>query len=266
MAHVFVRYPDVEQAAQTARGFLGASAPAPGEVPFHCLVRTGGPWIGIYARGNSASPALAQHLSRALEAEALWFGLAGRSLAYRIHRYRHGRRIEERTDPADLFGEGGPRPMPAYPDAEQEVFGWLDRSGVPAAYRFLHAEELGAQASGTPDAVMIKPASGGLEEHPFAHRPPARPGSGIRSMFDRFDEEQSIVEDEIVVRGGFDPERARGLFATLQRILARRTVPEGWTFRYVLESPEGAALLDPLFALYAEERRAGRCSLDVTRA
>ena len=257
LAHAFVRYPDIAAAASTAAGYLAGEAKERGSAPRTILVSTAGGWIGAYAEGNNLGPGVAQYLSRALEADAIWFGLAGRSLAYRVQRFKLGKRVEETTDPADLFAPEGPASLPLYPDAEHEVFTRLGKAGIPEPYRFLHAEELGAKPSGTTDAVQIRIAGPDVEEQPFAHRPLAAP-SGLRSLFDRFDEEASVVEDDLLLRGAFDPERARALFGTLGRISARRRPPTGWTFRFAVESPTGPALLDPLRALYAEEHKAGR--------
>ncbi len=253
MAHAFVRYPDIAGAASTAAGYVAAESKERGSSPRIVLVAAPGGWIGLYAEGNNSAPGIAQYLSRALEAESLWFGLAGRSLAYRIQRFKLGKRVEEATSPAGLFGPEGPGLLPIYPDAEQDVFTRLDQAGIPEAYRFLHVEELGARPSGTHDAVQIRFGPEGTEEQPFAHRPP-NAAPGIRTLFDRFDEAASIVEDDVVVRGTHDPGRARALFATLGKIHARRRPPPGWTFRFAIESPEGAALLDPLLAQFASER------------
>ena len=253
LAHAFVRYPDVLGAGSAAAGYLAAEVKERGSSPRFVLVAAPGPWIGVYAEGNNIAPGLAQYLSRALEAEALWFGLAGRALAFRIQRYKLGKRIEERTEPPGLFSPEGPGLLPVYPDAESEIFAWLDKAGIPEAYRFLHAEELGARSSGPPDAVQIRVGPDGAEEQPFAHRGPATPSLGIRTLFDRFDEANSIVEDDVVLRGTHNPERAQALFKTLGRIHARRRPPSGWTFRFAVESPEGAALLDPLLAQFAGE-------------
>ncbi|HEY3226446.1 MAG TPA: hypothetical protein VGK61_05590 [Planctomycetota bacterium] len=265
LAHAFVRYPEVAAAASTAAGYLAAEAKERGQGPRHILVASPGPWIGVYAEGNSTAPGLAQHLSRALEAESLWFGLAGRSLAYRVQRYKHGKRMEERTEPAGLFGSEGAGPMPLYPDAEAEVFDWLGKAGIPEAYRFLHSEELGAKSSGPADSVQIRVGPEGAEEQPFAHRAPAIAAPGIRTLFDRVNEAASMVEDDVIVRGVFDRDRAAALLGTLQKMAGRRRPPTGWSFRYVLQSPEGAALLDPITELYGSERRAGKVRFDLVR-
>ena len=267
LAHAFVRYPDIAGAASTAASYFAAADKERGagarvvfvaipacaaEAPAASAGRRPGPWIGIYAEGNNSAPGIAQYLSRALEAEAFWFGLAARSLAFRIQRFKLGKRVEETTEPAGLFGPDGPGVLPLYPDAEQEVFTRLGQAGIPEDYRFLHVEELGARPSGPPDSVQIRVGPGGADELPFAHRVP--PGaSGIRTLFDRFDEEASVVEDDLVVRGTFTPDRAKALFATLRKIHGRKRPPSGWTFRFSVESPEGAALLDPLFAQFASE-------------
>lgn len=265
LAQAFVKYPDVAGAASTAAGYLAASAKELGSNLRMILVATPGPWIGVYAEGNNSAPAIAQYLSRALEAEAIWFGLAARSLAYRIQRFKLGKRIQETTEPPGLFGPDGPGVLPIYPDAEQVVYAALGEAGIPEAYRFLHAEDLGAKSSGSNDAVQIRVAPEGAEEQAFAHRPPsARPG--IRTLFDRFDEEASVVEDDLVLRGSFDPERARALFGTLRKIHGRKPPPAGWTYRFAVESPDGQALLDPILALYAAERKAGRASFELVKA
>ena len=254
IAHAFVRYPDVLGAGSAAAGYLAAEVKERGSSPRSVMVATPSPWIGVYSEGNNSAPGLAQYLSRALEAEALWFGLAGRSLAYRIQRYKLGKRVEERTEPPKLFDPEGPGVLPPYPDAEADVFAWLDQAGIPEAYRFLHVEELGARPSGTPDSVQIRIGPEGAEEQHFLHRAPAIAASGIRTLFDRFDETASVVEDDVVLRGAHDPDRARVLFRTLGKIHARRRPPAGWTFRFAVESPDGAALLDPLLAQFAGER------------
>jgi hypothetical protein len=264
LAHAFVRYPDVFGAASTASSYLAAEAKERGSAPRTILVTLPGGWIGAYAEGNNLGPGLGQFLSRALEAEAVWFGLAGRSLAYRVQRFKLGKRVEETTQPPDLFGPEGPALLPLYPDAEQDVFGRLHQAGIAEPYRFLHAEELGAKSSGTPDAVQIRVGPEGAEEQPFVHR--AGSNEGLRAIFDRFDEEASIVEDDLVVRGKHDPDRGRALFATLRKIHSRRRPPTGWTFRFAIESPEGPTLLDPLLAHYAEERKAGRAPFDLVRS
>ena len=264
LAHAFVRYPEIAGAASTAAGFLAAEAKERGQGPRHILVATG-PWIGVYAEGNNTAPGLAQHLSRALEAESLWFGLAGRSLAYRVQRYKLGKRVEERTEPAGLFGSEGAGPMPLYPDAEADVFEWLGKAAIPEAYRFLHAEELGARPSGPADSVQIRVGPEGAEEQPFAHRPPAIATPGIRTLFDRVDEAASMVEDDVIVRGVYDRDRALALLGTIQKMGGRRRPPTGWSFRYVLQSPEGATLLDPVSEVYRIERQTGRVSFDLVR-
>jgi hypothetical protein len=264
IAHAFVRYPDIAGAAATASAYIAAAVKERGASLRIVLVATPDKWIGVYAEGNNSAPGIAQYLSRALEADAFWFGLAARSLAYRVQRFKLGKRVEETTEPAGLFGPEGPGVLPVYPDAEQEVYARLGQAGIPEAYRFLHAEELGAKAKGVHDAVQIRVTPDGNDEQPFAHRVAAGQ-TGIRTLFDRFDEGASVVEDDLVVRGTFDADRGRALFATLRKIHARKRAPEGWTFRHAVESPEGPALLDPLLALYAEERKASRAPFELVR-
>lgn len=265
LAHAFVRYPDVLGVSSTVSGYLTSSIVERGSNHRLVLVAIPGGWIGAYAEGNNLGPGLAQFLSRALEAESIWFGLAGRSLAYRIQRFKLGKRVEEETEPAGLFGPEGPSRLPLYPDAEERVFARLGEAGIPEAYRFLHAEELGVRPSGPHDAVQIRVGPEGVEEQPFAHRPPAAAFAGLRTLFDRVDEATSVVEDDLIVRGSHDAERGRALFATLGKIQARRLPPPGFTFRFAVESPDGPALLDPLLTQYAQERAAGRAPFDLIR-
>lgn len=264
LAQSFVKYPDIAGAASTAAAYLASAVKERGTSIRVVMAAAPGGWIGVYTEGNNSAPEFAQYLSRALEADSIWFGLAGRSLAYRIQRFKLGKRVEETTQPADLFVPGGPGVLPLYPDAEQEVFSRLGQAGIPEGYRFLHAEELGAKASGRTDAVQIRVTGDGTEEQPFPHRAP-NPTTGIRTIFDRFDEAASIVEDDVVVRGTYDGERARALFGTLRRSLARKRPPTGWTFRFAIESPDGAPLLDPLLAQYVAEKKAGRAPFELVR-
>jgi hypothetical protein len=264
LAQAFVRYPDITGAASTAASYLTSSVKERRASLRVVMAAAPGGWIGVYTEGNNSAPEFAQYLSRALEADSVWFGLAGRSLAYRIQRFKLGKRVEETTQPADLFGPGGPGVLSLYPDAEQEVFSRLGQAGIPEGYRFLHAEELGIKPLGTPDAVQIRVTADGTEEQPFAHRAP-NPTPGIRTIFDRFDEAASIVEDDLLVRGAYDGERARALFGTLRRVHARKRPPTGWTFRFAVESPEGAPLLDPLLAQYGDEKKAGRAPFVLVR-
>ncbi|MBI4564461.1 MAG: hypothetical protein HY716_07205 [Planctomycetes bacterium] len=268
LSRVFVRYPEVVGAAQALRVHLGAQARSRSDLPRHFVVSVGGGWIGVYAAGNSSSPSLAQYLSRALEAEALWCGLAGRSLACRLQRYRLGRQVQEQLSPPGLFGADEVRLLPAYGDAEREVYLWLNEAGIPEPYRFLHAEELGARdAAGAPDAVALSPAAewpDGIKEEEFRHRIPHSTANGIRTMFDRFDEKSSVVEDDVIVRGAFDEMRGRHLLETLAKMAARRRIPPGWSFRYALSSPDGEALVDALLSLYARER--GRWEYEMIRS
>jgi len=265
LSHVFVRYPDVKGVGQALEPWLAARLKSQSDLPRHVCVPTGSPWIGVFATGNASPVELAEHLSRALEAHALWFGLSGRALAYRFRRLQHGRTLDDTLVPPELFARDDVFRLPPYPDAEEELALRLRKEGVPDAYVFAMAEEFGASARGEPDAVVVAPApwsESGLQQEPFAHRMPKRP-PGTRTLFERFDEEKTTVADSVVLRGTFDEERARALLFTLQRMTLRRTVQPGWTVRYELESPQGPALLEPVAALYAKERGPKRLSYEL---
>ncbi len=262
LAQVFVRYPDVKGAAQAVEAYLAARLPTRPELPRHVCVATGTPWIGIFAAGNESHHDLAESVSRSLEAHAIWFGLSGRALAYRYRKFHLGRGTEDAVVPSELFGREQAFTLPAYADAENELYDRLKRDGIPEPYIFAMAEELGAGRGDTNDAVVVAAApwsETGVQMEAFTHRLPKRP-PGVRTLFDQLDEERTTIADAVLVRGTYDEARARTLFLTLQRMLLRRTIPSGWTVRYELESPHGSALIDPILALFARERTAQRLS------
>lgn len=253
LSQVFVRYPDLVGVGQALEPYALARLRAAVEVPRLLAFSTDTPWIAVLAVGNNPPPELAQFLSRALEADAIWAAVAGRALAYRWQVWKLGRRAEESTVPKDLFDAPETRPLPEYPDAELDVDRRLDSAGVPGGHRFLFAEELGDAGDGRADGLVVEPGPERAEDlvsRSFAVRVPRRP-AGLRTLFDRFDAERSVVEDEVLLRGQWDEGRGRRLLELLERMSARRTRPKGWTYRYVLESPEGMALLRPLLALHA---------------
>ncbi len=263
LAQVFVRYPELEGVRQALQPWMAARLRARIEVPRLIAAETGGPWIAVYAGGDNPPPELAQHLSRSLEAEALWFGVAGRLLAYRRQVWRHGRRISEETAPPEIFGLAADRvPLPTYPDAEREVFEWLDGMGIPPAHRFLGSAELGASPDSpdrAPNAFLLGPAADspdGLDEREFHFRTPRREEAAVRTLFDRFDGEHAWVEDDVALRGTYEAQRARRLLTLLQAMSLRRTLPRGWAMRYRLESRSGPELLGPIAALHHDEAEA----------
>jgi hypothetical protein len=263
LSHVFVRYPDVAGVAEVVEAHLRPLVRERHDIPRHVCVATGSPWIGVFPAGDSAAPELAERLSRSLEAHALWFGLAGRSLAWRIRKYAHGRLAEDLLSPQELFSNGDDFTLPPYLDAEAAVHERLTKEGIPDPYVLAFSAEFGADDRDEPDSAVVAPASwsdSGLTRESFAHRLPRRP-SGVRTLFDQFDDERTTVTDAVVLRGRYDEGRARSLLALLARLAARRAVPPGWSVSYRLESPAGPALLDPIHALAATVKPTYRLEL-----
>ncbi len=264
LSQVFVRYPDVKDAAEAVEGWLAARLAAGGDVARHVCVPAGSGWIGLYAAGNTSPPELAEHVSRVLEAHATWFGLSARALAFRHRRYHLGRMTDDTLVPQELFGAGDDFKLPSYADVEQELFERLKKD-VPEAYVFAFAEEFGASARGEPDAVVVARApwsERGVSREPFAHRLAKRP-AGVRALWDEFDEEAKTVTDAVVLRGTYDEGRAASLLQLLQKMVIRRSVPEGWKPRFRPESPAGSAMVDLVVALHAAKRNALRLSYDL---
>jgi len=258
LSQVFLKYPDVFGAAGALRSHLASRAKSDQDVPQHILVATGTPWLALLAWGNSASPEVAEYLSRALECHATWFGLAGRSLAYRVRRFHLGRRTDEINSPPELFGMPEPFALPAYVDVEKELLDLLLRDGLPPDYLFLRADELGMSGDdGDPDAVAVLGApwsEARVEEKRFLHRRPRRDGRAPRTLFDRFDDAKQVVADEVVLRGTWDESRARSLLKLMHSMARRREVPAGWRHVYLLAASAGPDLLTPLGELFAREK------------
>jgi len=230
----------------------------------HVCVPTGAGWVGLYAAGNTSPPELAEHVSRALEAHAIWYGLSARALAFRHRRYHLGRLTEDALVPQELFATGDDFKLPAYGDVEQELHDRLKRD-IPEPYVFAFAEEFGASARGEPDAVVVALApwsERGVSREPFAHRLARRP-PGVRTLWDEFDEDAKTVTDGVVLRGTYDEGRATSWLHLLQKLVVRRSVPDGWSARFRLESPAGAALGEPVLALHATKRTAMRLSYEL---
>ncbi len=263
LSQVFVRYPSVDDAASTLIKFFSSRATAEQDVPQHILLKTPTPWIAVHAWGNNAAPEAAEYLSRVLEAQAVWFGLAGRVLAYRLRHYQHGRKTDEAQSPPEIFGAPEPFALPAYVDAERDLLAKL--GDLPANYVYLRADEIGMDPDGEPDAIALLAApwkEKGFDSKRFRHRPP-RATSGIRTLFDRQDSEKQVVADEVVLRGTWDEERGRGLLALLESMAKRRAIPAGWKYVYVLSSAAGPALLKPLGELFAREKQTRQWSYEL---
>jgi hypothetical protein len=229
LAQAFVRYPDARDAADVAAEYQGRNADAPGLI----VARAPGGWVAVLAAGDDVPPALAERLSRALEARAFWFGLAGSALAYRARRYELGRVAEEAAEPAELFGGAESFALPAYRDAERVLLDRLRAAELPEEYLYLHEREVG-MAGGEPDAARVR---GGQVER-FSHRVPKRARGGVRTLFDLFEENEQTVTERLELRGTWDEARAEGLLRTLDAITRRREVPPGWTVRYEVSSTD----------------------------
>jgi hypothetical protein len=254
LSQVFVRFPSAPEAANMLQRMLAPRAKGDQETPQHVVLQTGTPWLAIVAWGNNAAPETAEYLSRALESHAIWFGLAGRALAYRLRKYQHGKRVDESVSPPELFGAPEPFTLPAYVDAESELMSKLIADGLPPEYLYVRTDELGmsprsGEAEADAVAVLAAPwKESGLEQKPFLHRRPRHDGRTVRTLFDRFDDAKQVVADDLVLRGTWDEARGESLLRTLQAMAQRRTVPAGWKYVYILPACDIAQPLGELFA------------------
>ena len=98
VSQVFVRYPDEEDAA----GMLEEYRQRQKGGPSFLVARTGTDWLAISSEDNMPAPEVARFLSRGLEATAVWYGLAGSILAYRLIRYSLGKEEEKVLEPAEV--------------------------------------------------------------------------------------------------------------------------------------------------------------------
>jgi len=256
LSQIYVRYPDEKDVA----ALLAAQQDRLPGSPSFLVARTGTPWLAVCSGDNAPPPEKARHLSRALEGAAVWFGLAGNALAYRLLRYDLGRETEKVLEPPEIFGdEAATSPMPAYKDVEAELYQRLRGLGIPQEYVFLFMEEIGVSggAPGTTDALVVR--AGGVE--PFVHRVPGRSVDAVRTLYDHHKEGEHAVIEAIRLQGTFDHGRARLFLQTLEQMCRRRSLPPGWKVRYRLE-PD----LDPDFVMrIAAVHAAGKFSYDFTR-
>ncbi len=235
VSQIFVRYPDEEDAA----GVLARHQESRPGLPSFLVARTSSPWLAVLAGDNAPSPEVAKSLSRALEASALWYGLAGNALAYRLIRYDYGRAVEKTLDPPEIFKPDASFPLPAYRDVEQVLHGRLRQEGIPPEYIYLFTEEVGAGTNpGRTDAVMVR--AGRLEA--FRHRVPRRGTDVARTLFDLYREGEQTVYDRLNLLGQFDRERAMLLFRTLEAVCLRRTLLPGWKVCYQASSARDPGL------------------------
>jgi hypothetical protein len=243
---VFVRYPDPKDAAELLSDFQKKKLPGHSFV----VARAGEGWLAVVGGDNTVPPEVAPLLSRALEAQAVWFGLAGNTLAYRLLRYELGREVERALEPEEIFTPEGPLLLPAYKDVEDELFRKLRGYGIPREYIYPFVEELGVSGgtAGEPDAAAAR--KGGVEL--FQHRAPRRHEEGARTLFDLYKEGDQRVYETLTLQGSYEESRAARLLRTLAAICRRRTLPEGWAVRFQVASPKEPATAAQVLELHAK--------------
>ncbi len=253
LSQIFVRYPDEADAAEILADYQRARRGSPSFI----ATRTPTPWLAVSAGDNASAPEAAQVLSRALEAAAVWYGLAGNSLAYRLIRWEHGRELEKVLEPPEIFDPSGTALLPAYRDAEEELYRRLRGAGLPAEYVYLFAEEIGVSGGpkGTADAAAVR--EGAIER--FRHRVPRRGTDAVRTLFDLYKEGEQTVTEMLHLHGAFDAARAEQLLRTLEAVCRRRALPPGWKVRYLA----GSARDPKLGARLAEAHARGRFSFEL---
>jgi hypothetical protein len=246
ISQIFVRYPDEKDAA----ALLASKQERGPGTPSLMVSRTGTPWLVVCSGDNATAPDTARHLSRALEGTAVWFGLAGNALAYRLIRYDLGREVEKILEPPEIFQDDGVRLMPAYRDVEAELYKKLRALGIPQEYVYLFMEEIGV-SGGNPektDAAVVR--NGSVEN--FVHRVPRRSVDEVRTLFDhRKEEGEQTLFESIRLQGAFDNARAKQLLQTLEQICKRRSIPQGWKLRYVLDPQVDPSFVMRLMAVHA---------------
>ncbi|HEX7896981.1 MAG TPA: hypothetical protein VF950_04440 [Planctomycetota bacterium] len=245
---IFVRYPDPKDAAELLADFQKKKMPGHSFV----VARAGEGWLAVVGGDNTVPPDVAPLLSRALEAQAVWFGLAGNTLAYRLLRYDLGREVERALEPQEIFTPEGPLILPAYKDVEDDLYRKLRSYGIPREYIYLFVEELGVSGgtAGEPDAAAARP--GGLEL--FRHRVPRRGTDGVRTLFDLYKEGDQRVYESLTLHGGYEESRALQLMRTLAGICRRRTLPGDWKVRFQVGSPKEPATAAQVLELHAKGR------------
>ena len=253
VSQIFVRYPDEKDAA----GVLAdLQRKTPGGLSY-IVARTPTPWLAISSADNAPAPEIARHLSRALEAAAIWYGLAGNTLAYRMIRYELGREVGKVLVPEEIFQPEASFVLPAYRDVEQELHRRLRDAGLPAEYLYLFIEEIGVSGKRgeTADAAAVRDGIVG----PFRHRVPRRGSDGVRTLFDLYKEGEETVYEMLHLHGDFDESRAQHLFETLEAVCRRRSLPSGWKVTYMAGSVRDPELGRRLAAAHSQ----GRYSFDL---
>jgi hypothetical protein len=253
VSQIFVRYPDEEDAAEILADYQRARRGSPSFI----VARTPTPWLAVSAGDNAPAPEAAQILSRALEAAAVWYGLAGNTLAYRLLRWEHGRELERVQEPPEIFDPSAAPILPAYRDVEEELYRRLRSAGLPGEYVYLFAEEIGVSggATGNADAAAIR--EGAIER--FRHRVPRRGADAVRTLFDLYKEGEQTVTEMLHLHGEFEAARAEQLLRTLEAVCRRRALPAGWKVRFLA----GSARDPKLGARLAEAHARGRFSFEL---
>ncbi len=254
VSQIFVRYPDEKDVAAL---LASRQDRGPGATSF-LIARTGTPWLAVCSGDNAPSFDTARHLSRALEGTALWFGLAGNALAYRLIRFDLGREVEKTLEPPEIFTADGAQIMPAYRDVEAELYGKLRGFDIPQEYVYLFMEEIGVSGGdpGRTDAAVVR--NGTVEN--FVHRVPRRSVDAARTLFDHHKEGEQTVYESIRLQGAFDNGRAKQLLQTLEQVCRRRSLPPGWRIRYVLDPEVPSDFVMRLLAVHA----AGKFSYELS--
>jgi len=254
ISQIFVRYPDEKDAA----ALLASKQDRSPGTPSYLVARTASPWLAVCSGDNTPAPDIARHLSRALEGSALWFGLAGNALAYRLIRYDLGREVEKVLEPPEIFQADGASQMPAYRDVESELYAKLRGLGIPQEYVYLFMEEIGVSGGdpGRTDAAVVR--AGSVEN--FVHRVPRRSVDAVRTLFDHHKEGEQTVYESIRLQGAFDNSRAKQLLQTLERMCKRRSLPPGWKVRFVLDPDFDPSFMMKLAAVHA----AGKWSYELS--
>lgn len=248
VSQIFVRYPDWKDAAEVLADYQHRSH----GVPSFVVTRTSSPWLAVCAGDNAPAPEAAQVLSRALEASAIWYGLAGNALAYRVIRYGLGRETEKVLEPAEIFKPDAEFVLPAYRDAESELYQRLRGAGLPPEYLYLFVEEIGVSGGppGPADAATVREGS----VAPFRHRVPRRSSDRVRTLFDLYREGEETVYEMLHLHGEFEEARAQQLLRTLEEVCRRRTLPPGWKVRYLAGSVRDPRLGRLLAGLHGRGR------------
>lgn len=254
LSQIYVRYPDEKDAAGVLADLQRKTAASVSYI----VTRTPSPWLAISAADNAPAPETARVLARALEASALWYGLAGNTLAYRMLQYDLGREVAKVLVPEEIFQPQATYVLPVYRDVELELHRRLREIGIPTEYVYLFSEEIGIQGpeGGPTDAATVREGSVEL----FRHRVPRRGSDTVRTLFDLYKEGEETVYEMLHLHGEFDETRAQALFKTLEEVCRRRSLPPGWKVTYMAGSVRDPQLGRRLAGAHSK----GRYSFDLT--